>query len=677
MNASSAENASLNAEQLAAASYTGRNLLVIAGAGSGKTRTIIARAKYLIEHGADESRIRLLSFTRKAAEEIVSRIVSEVGELSQGLLKGQTFHSWCFEIIKSNPQYFAQSDWTLLVPEEVEQCIGYVRGLCVPDDAHCPTNHDIAAILSRMLNTRCKLTRAMRFVLLDCDDDGTEESNADPIFLEKKHYVQCVIERFNEYKTDHRYIDYDDMLEIVAQTMSGDEAARDEISAQFDHILVDEMQDTNRLQYDVLANFTEKSHLFCVGDDAQSIYAFRGADFNSIHHFTEVIPNSEIYRLETNYRSTQAVLDLSNWLLTTSSLDYHKHMHAVRGQGVKPTVVNWTSSVDQATDIAMRIQRAVNQGEHYSDHMVLARRGFELDEVRRACISRKIPVQVFGGMELMKCAHILDLLTSFRIVANYLDELAWVRFLKCFRGLGDATTSMIVKFLSQCGSFEDALRTLKERCPRPEPVQTLLAVHENAERPAEAVSAALGFMEAGLSARYSSNWQYRRQDFASLRELATEAPSVELFVAQYMQENPLWTVEMNELETPTDVVTLSTVHSAKGLEASNVYVINVSQGKCPDAKSFSRDAIEEERRCLYVAMTRAKDTLILYRKLFSAARGHGLLDDPTSNDRYFLTTMPGALVTEETIHKNGFVASSGASSAPCLRKPIKPRLNFD
>ena len=669
----------LNEAQYAAATFEGKHLLVLAGAGSGKTRTIIARARYLLQKGITEDRIRILSFTNKSADEIVARILREVGGMSQGALRGQTFHSWCYEIIRNHPEFFAQSAWTLLPPEEIASCIGFVRGVCIPEGAACPKNSEIATIYGRVLNTRCSLTRAMHFVLDGRDTEGDETMNRDPGFVERKANVSTVIQAFIDYKAEHQLIDYDDMLDIVAQTMDADADARRVISGEVDHILVDEMQDTNRLQYDVLLKFVEGSHLFCVGDDAQSIYAFRGADFESIHGFTSLVSDAKVIRLETNYRSTQAVLDVSNWLLEQSPLHYDKHLHAVRNGTRRPMVINWTTPDDQARDIVQKIQKAVADGGNYADHLVLARKNYELNDVCRYCTAQKIPYQIFGGIVLLECAHILDVLTTFRIVANYRDELAWIRYLKSFRGIGDALASRIVLTILSGSDLDTGLAAARRQNIIPSQAVTAIeAVKTYETQPGAAVGEALRCMEPALIEKYAQSWVYRKKDFDALAELASQSPDIAAFVGEYLMNKAIFDIKLGPLETTTDVVTLSTIHSAKGLEAKSVYVVNVTNGNWPDARNCLEEADrEEERRCLYVALTRAKDELYIYRKLRSGVRASAKKNLLAKGDDYFLADLPSALVEEMTILKQGIIVGRQGQKPIANRSALKPRFNFD
>lgn len=330
----------LNKEQRAAANFEGKHLVVLAGAGTGKTRTIIARASYLINCGVQPSRILILSFTRKSAQEIVERIKAEIpGKSSEGL-RGQTFHSWCNELIHQNKQVFPQSNYSLIDEEDVISCFKLICGKNLKDrENHTIKAENVYKIYSYCINTFVSLSTSMRLILHDNADKSNEQVNKS---IEKnKSIYGNIIKKYIDYKNRNRYLDYDDLLLIVARTLKDNKSARDFISKKYDHILIDEMQDTNPLQYSLLSSFYDNCHLFCVGDDAQSIYGFRGADFKSMHYFTDKVPDSSVQKLTLNYRSTQEILDLANWLLNQSPLEYNKDLVAFRGYGNIPQMIHW------------------------------------------------------------------------------------------------------------------------------------------------------------------------------------------------------------------------------------------------------------------------------------------------------------------------------------------------
>ena len=681
---------SLNDQQRRAAEYGGKHLLVLAGAGTGKTRTIIARAEYLIHQGVPANRIAILSFTRKSAQEIAHRVKLAVAQGYEEATRasastrnqppsiaGRTFHSWCNEIIQRYPDYFPQSAYTLLDDDDQKSALGLALGQ-VSEEANAQTggqanskklkdsqgkklNSDsVLQIYSYAVNTLCSLSEAIRKIRYQhefLDDKAIAKA------VEKdRAMIAPIIQQYIEYKKARQYMDYDDLLRVVAFGLEGNEVIRRQVTGRWDHILVDEMQDTNPLQYKLLSSFAKDCRLFCVGDDAQSIYAFRGADFKTIHSFTDVVPDSEAYKLEINYRSTQEILDLSNWLLRESPLRYNKELKAFRGDGIRPELVHTFNEWEEADEITEDVLRTVEEGARLADSMVLGRSAWALAKVEGACLQKKIPYRKLGGTSLMKSAHVRDVVSALRVLINPFDEIAWIRFLKLWPGIGDVKAARIVEEImgvevrsggdadaggalgadadaesggavgakSGGGSGRGSGRiTLEAILPHlranphlqslPSVANTLQVAGEFAAQPARAIHAALGSMENTLIKRYDDEWHYRKDDFLVLEEVAKSTGSLSEFITEYVLDPSVETTLKVGVAGDDDVLTLSTIHSAKGLEATNVHVVGVNPYSFPSARTMKEgeDAIEEERRCLYVALTRAKDVLKVYRSIKS------------------------------------------------------------
>lgn len=637
----------LNEQQRKAVEFDGKHLLVLAGAGTGKTRTIIARAKHLIQHGVPASRILILSFTRKSAREIVERIKCEIGGLSIDGLRGQTFHSWCMDIIMNNPKVFMHHEYTLLDEDDRESCIKLLCGKGLKDkEHHVVKPASVLDVYSFAINARCSLSEAMRMKLYDNaakDDVSVNKS----IELNKPVY-EDVIKRYMAYKTVHKYMDYDDILNVVSKGLMKNADARRFVAGRYDHILVDEMQDTNPLQYELLGSFFDSSHLFCVGDDAQSIYAFRGADFKTMHHFTEVVPDAQVMKLTINYRSTQEILDLSNWMLRKSPLNYDKDLVAARGKGVKPVMVTCGNEWDEANDVTEKIKRSLSEkGAKFSDNMVLSRSLYGLRTVESQCIAKKIPYVIFGGVGLMQSKHVRDVVSPMRIVANYKDELAWMRYLLLWRGIGEVSASRIINNVIEEESLDKCLDKLAGNGLQAEITQTLRNISSMQFSPSKAIAKTLETMEERLKELYKEEWKWRRQDFDILQEVALGTNGIQEFVSEYVLDPKLETTVKQGESGPEDACVLTTIHSAKGLEANICYLLKASPASFPTARSIEtgEDAVEEERRCLYVALTRAKDELHIYRNVLSIhVDEHS--EDP-AECRYFFNALPDDLIVKE------------------------------
>lgn len=633
---------SLNEEQQKAVTFSGKHALVIAGAGTGKTRTIIHRAVYLLSQGVRPDKILILSFTRKSAREIVERIKQFQDAGSVLNLSGQTFHSWCSQIIKNNPQVFEQYDYTLLDSEDVDSLFKllftqkYKNNKTVDQKLYSK----IQSVYSYMLNTRKPLIEAIK--LQECGNMSEDET--EKYIKDNEDVFKEIMRDYIAYKKKNKLFDYDDLLYITANGLAQNEEARKFISSKYEHILVDEFQDTNPLQYQLLESFYDNCHLFCVGDDAQSIYAFRGADFKSMHNFTKIVPNSSKLYLNTNYRSTQEILDISNWLLEQSSIDYNKHLKAYRGQGAKPVIEYVYDEYSEANSVTDKILLYfMNKNIDYSSHMVLSRTLSGLRQVEGACVMKKIPYKIYGGSSLMKSRHIRDVVSAMRIIANYKDALAWHRYLQLWNKIGPATAVNLSEYMVNADNLEQALEILKTKKIDKRVWEVLEAAFPYSSSPGEMIMKILTLMDLRFAEIYKEEWlNWRKQDFVVLEEIAASTTSVTEFITEYILD-PALESSFLDADKPKECVILSTIHSAKGLEADVCHLLNVTPYSYPSKRAVKEgeESIEEERRCLYVALTRAKNELILYSRYFTTA-GSGMTDY-TGQSHYFFNELPEEL----------------------------------
>ena len=657
----------LNLQQKEAATFEGRNLLVLAGPGTGKTRTIIARAKYLLDKGARPSRMLILSFTRKSAREIVSRLQSGT-QADTRSLKGQTFHSWCMEIIEQNPGIFNFGKFSVIDEEDRESAFRLVCGRHFKKSNFIEPKQ-LAEVYSYVVNARCNLSTALANRLFNGRmDDETKEK-----ILKKLPVYQEVIKKYMAFKAERRYLDYDDILQKVAIGLKKNPEAADFIASGYDHILIDEMQDTNPLQYLLLEAFWSRCNLFCVGDDAQSIYGFRGADFNSIHYFPLIVPDSKVKKLTINYRSTQEILDLSNWVLAQSPLNYDKKLVAHRGKGELPVICHFHQEWDMARDIVMRIKNS--QGEEgcaYKENMVLSRSNWGLKSVEACLVEAQIPYVVYGGTSLMASAHIRDIVSSLRVVANPRDELAWERYLCLFPRIGEITAAKIIDKLIDKDTLEECVEVLgNEKGLDPDISTTLLNIKMLEIEVNRAIEAAMRGLQRVLAHKYKDDWERRKKDITLLERIGRGSESLTAFLSDYVLDPSLGTGVKGEGD-PEDCVTLTTIHSAKGLEAKNCYLINVNFNQYPSPKAVANgeEAIEEDRRCLYVALTRAKDRLIVYRTHRAVqVIDPSDIDEFEASKLYFLNNLPDELYKAENLRGRakewGFYKGGGISLQDC------------
>ncbi|MFY2512029.1 ATP-dependent helicase [Acinetobacter soli] len=628
----------LNPQQHAAATTQAQHCLVLAGAGCGKTKTIVARAAYLIEQGVPANQIQILTFTRRSASEIVARVELALGEQAKGL-RASTFHTFCMYLLRRVPKAFGLEQFSIIDRDDQLMMFRLIRG---KDDKKNPNQlpkpQELCDLYSFARNTRQKLSEALE--------------KQHPEYLAFKDQIAKIMQEYETRKRARSFLDYDDILAIVASALDQSEGLVDYVASICKHMLVDEMQDTNPLQWALLEPLKDKVSLFCVGDDAQSIYGFRGADFENIHHFKERVPDAVVYKLEKNYRSTQEILDLSNWLLDQSEIQYDKRLDAYRGEGIKPRMHIFPNEFDEAKWVAIDIkERHYLQGHNWSDHMVLVRSSFAARHIEAACIAANVPYRFIGGMKLLETAHVKDLLSLLRVIANPLDDIAWMRFLTLWNGVGDVGASRLAQQLLLQPEFELIFNQLEQfgRIP----VETLLMMKQMMVLKQE-VQACVGLgiqaIEAQLAENYKKDWSRRQGDFELVKQLASKHGQLSEFLEEYVLDP----VSISEIErqSDTDVVTLITIHSAKGMEQKVCYVANVTAGQYPHARAQGDfDAVEEERRVLYVALTRAQNELILTKQNLNLWARDVVDEQGRKVESYFLNDLTRNLCTLETHHK--------------------------
>lgn len=628
----------LNPQQKQAATTESQHSLVLAGAGCGKTKTIVARAAYLIDQGIPANQIQILTFTRRSASEIVARVELALGEQAKGL-RASTFHTFCMYLLRRVPKAFGLEQFSIIDRDDQLMMFRLIRG---KDDKKNPNQlpkpQELCDLYSFARNTRQKLS------------DALEKQH--PEHLAFKDQIAEIMKEYETRKRARSFLDYDDILAIVALALDQSEGLADYVASLCKHMLVDEMQDTNPLQWALLEPLKDKVSLFCVGDDAQSIYGFRGADFENIHHFKDRVPNAQVFKLEQNYRSTQEILDLSNWLLDQSEIQYNKRLDAHRGEGVKPRMHIFPNEFDEAKWIAIDIkERHYLQGSKWSDHMVLVRSSFAARHIEAACIAANVPYRFIGGMKLLETAHVKDLLSLLRVIANPLDDIAWMRFLTLWNGVGDVGASRLAQQLLLEPEF-DLIFDKLEKFGRI-PAETVLIMKQMTVLKQEVqacVNLGIQAIEAQLAENYKKDWNRRQGDFELVKQLASKHTQLSEFLEEYVLDP----VSISEIErqSDSDVVTLITIHSAKGTEQKVCYVVNVTPGHYPHARAQGdfKD-VEEERRVLYVALTRAQNELILTKQNLNMWARDVIDEQGRKVESYFLNDLTRNLCSMETHHK--------------------------
>ena len=629
----------LNPQQKQAATTETKHSLVLAGAGCGKTKTIVARAAYLIDQGVPANQIQILTFTRRSASEIVARVELALGDAAKGL-RASTFHTFCMYLLRRVPKAFGLDQFSIIDRDDQLMLFRLIRGKDDKKNPNAlPKPKELCDLYSFARNTRQKLSLALEKQM--------------PEFLEYKDQIAEVMKEYEARKQARYFLDYDDILAVVASGLAQSEGLSDYVAGLCQHMLVDEMQDTNPLQWAILEPLKDKTSLFCVGDDAQSIYGFRGADFENIHHFKDRVPDAEIFKLEKNYRSTQEILDLSNWLLGQSDIHYDKKLEAYRGDGTKPRMHVFPNEFDEAKWIAIDVkERHFLEAKPWNDHMVLVRSAFAARHIEAAFIQANVPYRFIGGMKLLETAHVKDLLSLLRVIANPLDDIAWMRFLTLWNGVGDVGASKLAQQLVVEPDIEKIIEKLEKFGRIPD--NTLLIMKQMSVLKTEVeacvklgVEAILNQLEENYAKK---DWHKRIGDFDLVKQLASKHSQLSEFLEEYVLDP----VSISEIERQSqdDVVTLITIHSAKGTEQKVCYVANVSAGQYPHARAQGHfDEVEEERRVLYVAMTRAKNELILTKQNLSFWANSQTDDQGRKIESYFLNDLNRNLCTTETHYK--------------------------
>jgi len=657
------ESQHLNLEQERAVKFDGKHALVLAGAGTGKTRTIIGRASYLIESGVLPSKIQILTFTKKAANEIVERVKSQLPESTALSLKGSTFHSWCNQLIMRYPNLFGAVAYTVIDPDDQLAIMKMVCGDMQTEFSKLRIKpQKLIDLYSFARNTTSNLSDTIRKMLFK----GRADNETDYEISVQRPIIAAILKAYQQKKGVNKYLDYDDLLLAVSTQLKNNSEARELLAADLEHLLVDEMQDTNPLQWQLLEPFTEICHLYCVGDDAQSIYAFRGADFRNVHTFEERVPNSKVLYLNQNYRSTQQILDLSNWLLEKSPIAYNKKLQSSITDGELPIVLNVSDQWQEASWIADEILRDFREDDKlFGDHLVLSRSQYYTKTLQAMFVRKKIPYTTYGGRKFLEAAHIKDVVSVLRILNNPYDEIAWIRFLTFWEGIGAVRASRVLGKIIASENIETLGPILGNALPGSdgEKLGAFLKDLESSKgNVGKLVSKAFEFMELGLAFKYRKDWQEKRKgDFQVLKILAKSYGTLGEFIGEGLLDN---SVNMNQAHVLSgselnpaeqkDHVIISTIHSAKGLEADTCFVMNVSPKVFPSSYSLDdKDAIEEDRRLLYVALTRAKNRLILTRNsssIHANTKGDDIFGDAKElpTDSYFLSDLPEELVEQRT-----------------------------
>jgi DNA helicase II / ATP-dependent DNA helicase PcrA len=664
----------LNQEQLEVVMAGEGPMLVIAGAGSGKTRALTYRVSRLIEDGLDPSEILIVTFTNKASREMLSR-VEQLVTIDTRRIWGGTFHSIGNRLLRRHADAIGyRSNFAILDDEDSKEMMeSAVSSLGIKTlEKRFPKGDVLLDIYSFLINTRTPLELHL-------------EQNY-PHFMMYGDEIVNVFRRYKERKRDANSMDFDDLLVFWKVLLDDHPDVAESLKRRFRAILVDEYQDTNKLQADIIDSMASvRRNVMVVGDDAQSIYSFRGASFENILTFPLRFPEAKIYKLETNYRSTRQILQLANASIAANRFQFRKELQAVRGDGPDPAVVGVDDVFEQASFVAQRILELRDEGEHLDDIAVLYRSHYQSLELQMELSRRNIPYEIRSGVRFFEQAHIKDVLAYLKIVTNARDELSWKRMLKLYPKIGEKTAAEVWGRISQSPNpldaflrgFETSGRGVSGSMKSVRDVLGLISSDSMQRNPSETIRLVVERGYADYARAKFPNSQARLDDLEQLSQYALRYEDVNTFLNEVALANPIAGEDVAVVGPEDEKIVLTSVHQAKGLEWRIVFVIWLADGRFPSQRALrvpggiiriapnrvhealpllegatqdapvvdeegTRELVipgeEEERRLFYVAVTRAKQELYLVFPVMSRDRsGMDILMEPSR----FVRELPG------------------------------------
>ncbi len=650
----------LNPAQLEAVMTVEGPVLVIAGAGSGKTRTLIYRVARLVETGVEPESILLLTFTRKAAQEMLER-ASSLADPRCRFVSGGTFHSLANRVLRIHAGHLGfDNTFTILDRSDMEEVIrslvpqlGILKGAL-----RFPRTSTLANILSKAANLGRRVD--------------------DLVSGEYTQFIHCVSELsrlgelYRDYKKTHQMMDYDDLILNFRRLLAENNEVRQALSLQYRYVMVDEYQDTNGIQADIVKWLAhEHRNIMVVGDDSQSIYSFRGANYRNMFDFTATFPEARIIKLEENYRSTQPILTMTNALMEQASEKHTKCLFTKRKDGERPRVVDTRTEPEQAMFVCRYIQEALGRGRSLREFAVLFRAGYHSFELEAELTRQGIRYVKYGGFRFLESAHIKDFLAHLRVAANPDDTLSWIRILRLVRQVGQGRSQAIVKWMKEEGVGPEGVGRWPGMAGKEGGLGKLSGLFRSISSikgpPRKAVERVMEYYLPILKEKFD-DYPRRQKELDQLLPMASRYRSLRSFLDDLIIEPPTSPADMDR-EQRSEVLTLSTVHSAKGLEWPVVIIIWVAEGRFPIPSSYGNPSdLEEERRLMYVAATRARDQLILcypgqetappwHDQTVARGRGNGLSS--------FIRDLPSEVVSFESA---GWVDISSGRKRPQVRR---------
>ena len=602
MNSSQFFQQELNKPQYQAVTKTDGPVLVIAGAGSGKTRTLVYRVAHLIESGVEPESILLLTFTRKASQEMLWRAGRLLND-SCSRVTGGTFHSVANMLLRrygSNLGF--GSSFTIIDRADAEGIINLLKSsleLSGPKKQF-PSKRAVINMISGSVN------KARSLEDLIYDEYAHLSEFTEDILLLQKHY--------QVFKRDHGLMDYDDLLVNWKRIMEDVVQVREEISSRYRYIMVDEYQDTNLIQADIVRLAAYKhDNVMVVGDDSQSIYSFRGADFYNIMRFPDTFPGTEIIKLEENYRSTQPILTLTNDIIRNAAEKYTKTLYTRIEGEQKPFLHGARDERVEAAFVIQKIGELRDRGTELNEIAVLFRSGFHSFKLELELGSHSIQFEKRGGLKLTESAHMKDVLAVLRLLTNPLDNLSWNRLLLSIDKVGPKTAQKITGVIA---SSDDPITALSSYPAGPawkggiaRLARLFTDLQKGGQDPARLCEMTLEWYQPVFERLYADDYPKRQKDLDQLKTIIAGYDNLQQFIDDTSLDPP--EADASAYSSDSETLVLSTIHSAKGLEWDAVFVIGLADGRFPHSSAFPGEQWEEERRLLYVAATRARKNLYL------------------------------------------------------------------
>ncbi len=680
----------LNVAQREAATHGDGPLLVVAGAGTGKTKTLASRVAWLIEQGVPPGRILLLTFTRRAAAEMIRRASHFTGADNVAQVWGGTFHAIANRLLRIYGTALGIApEFTVMDQSDAADMMNLLRnelGLS-QRDRRFPKKSTLVSIYSRTAGAGEKLTDTLATYFPWCRDDGDE--------------IREIFELYIQRKREQNVLDYDDLL-LFWRALGASTAVGAKVADRFDHILVDEYQDTNAVQAEILLRMRRNcTNIMVVGDDAQSIYSFRAATIQNILDFPETFAGTRVVTLEQIYRSIQPILDASNMVMSYATKRYTKELWSERKSEQKPNLIHCIDEPQQCTAVCENILGHLEEGIPLMRQAVLFRAGHHSDQLEVELTRRNIPFHKYGGLKFIEAGHIKDMLALLRILENPQDEMSWFRVLLLLDGVGPKIARRLMDALGvgrrtdsdtappDRGTVESPLRRLASDPPTAPPAareqfeQLCTVLKQLSGTQPETASDASGAGQSDsvplptqmerlyefyepIFQRVYDNYTIRLRDIEQLQNIAASYKSRRTFITDLTLDPPSSTSDLaGPPHLDEDYLILSTIHSAKGCEWDVVHIIHAADGMIPSDMSTGNDAgVEEERRLFYVAMTRAKDMLYVYFPLRYYHRRHALGDGHSFAQLTRFITQPVRALFEERIPQQAETPDDQSVSCP-------------